>query len=1442
MRRNPHLYLFIGALLALGLLITSSAPAALAATQTPLNEPFDDSTQFSTSTPFFSDGNGDYFGISDGAAGGDFGAGTVPSALKPYTGFTGSFLTGMDMDGEGATLPITVEWTGINIAGLTDLNFSGDFAEFFDTPGDIDEAGELILVEYQIDGNGYNNLLQFVGADFDNPPFNGFFREDTDFDGIGDGLTLGSAAQSFTKAIAQTGTTMDLRLTVSVNAGDEDFAVDNFVISGDDGLDGDDAPAVSSTSPANGETGVAVDANIDVTFSEDVTVSGSWFTLVCDSSGSVSATVTGGPQTYTINPDSDLANGESCTLTVLAAQVADDDTVDPPDNMDSDVAVTFTTMAAPSTSTLVIAEIMYNPSSSEDNWEWVEVYNAGTTAVDLTGYVLDDINSVAHTAANIATGAIPAGETAVLYNADDITASDFTAAWGGGINLIAVTNWGAMALNNGGDTVSLWSDFASYSGDHTIHANAIVTVPYDDDGTVWPLDDGNASIFLTDLTADATDGTNWALSIVGGATPTFTGYQSVAGGGNSGEDVGSPGDPQVELIISEIMYNPASAEDDWEWIEIVNNSIFTVDLAGYVIDDINSTAHGAANIAAGTLAPFETAVFYNADDVTEADFKAAWGADVNTIAVTNWGAMGLNNGGDTVSLWSDFASYSGDHTIHANAIVTVAYDDDGTNWPSDDGNASIYLTDLAADANVGANWALSTDGGVTPAFTGFTSNPLGGNSGADVGSPGPVPPPAFICGEPATLISFIQGGGPASAEEGNVHVIEGVVVGDFQGANELNGFYVQEEDGDQDGDLSTSEGIFVYDPGFTVDVAVGDVVRVAGEVDEFFGATQLGFVSQVALCSSGATVTPATLSFPFGSEAELEAVEGMAVTIPQAMTVTDSFNLHRFGEMVIANGRQYIPTNNVTPPTNNANNRIILDDGSTVALNSANAPIPYLGVDNTVRLGDTAVNITGVMGFAFGSYRLHPTDVITFARTNPRPAAPTDFFGTDLTIASVNVLNYFTTIDDGNNNARGADSAAEFVRQQDKIVAQLLTLDADVVGLQEIENNGDTAVAALIDALNAATAPSTWAFVSDPAYPGGLESTNAIKVAIIYQTASVTPIGPSVADDDPVFAEDRPPVAQTFMTNEGDVFTVIVNHFKSKGCSGATGADTDQGDGQGCYNARRVAMADALLDFVTTMQAISGDDDVVVLGDMNAYAEEDPILALETGLVNQIDKYVSDAEKYSFVFFGESGQLDHMFTTASLDANVTGAEIWHINSDEPRALSYNDDVIDPSEGSSNLEQESVYAPDPYRSSDHDPLILSLRFGAPINADGCFVFAIVGSPYTGNATMVEYTSPNEFNLRRWLGQKPQKGEFPYDHCYEIHGTDASERIKAWQSDDVIFGYDGDDTMFGYKGNDTFIGGPGEDFFIGGSALNSRDDTVLDYEAGLDRCRSVENGCD
>ncbi|QFG21162.1 ExeM/NucH family extracellular endonuclease [Actinomadura sp. WMMB 499] len=539
----------------------------------------------------------------------------------------------------------------------------------------------------------------------------------------------------------------------------------------------------------------------------------------------------------------------------------------------------------------------------------------------------------------------------------------------------------------------------------------------------------------------------------------------------------------------------------------------------------------------------------------------------------------------------------------------------------------------------------------------------------------PAAAAAPACAVPADHeIAEVQGTGDASPVAGRTVRVEGVVTADFQRSDQLRGFFVQ--DPTPDDDPRTSDGIFVYS---TRDVDVRDRVLVTGTAVEYHGLTELSPVSAVDVCGTAPAIAPDNVRLPLEDGATRERFEGVLLRFRGEMVASETYDLGRYGEITLAEGsRLFQPTDghDDSSRAENEARRLLVDDASNVQNPDA---IPYTGDGRVVRLGDVTEGLTGVLSYGFDSYRLQPTRSPHFARANPRPDRPAPVGG-DVRVASFNTLNWFTTLD-----RRGANSVAERDRQLAKLVAALRGLDADVVGLMEVENNGDTALKALVDALNAASGRS-YAWTAHP-YPG----TDEIKVAFVYDETAVTPVGAPRSARDEVF--DRPPLAQTFRPAAGGAaFTAIVNHFKSKGCGGASGPDADQGDGQGCYNARRVEQATAIAAMARTVE------NPLVLGDLNAYAAEDPVEVLEdAGLTSQTKRFVDDEDRHSYVYMGLSGELDHMLAAPALSRRVTGATIWHVNSDEPRFLDYNTEY-NPAE---------FYAPDAFRSSDHDPLLIGL---------------------------------------------------------------------------------------------------------------------------------------
>jgi predicted extracellular nuclease len=575
--------------------------------------------------------------------------------------------------------------------------------------------------------------------------------------------------------------------------------------------------------------------------------------------------------------------------------------------------------------------------------------------------------------------------------------------------------------------------------------------------------------------------------------------------------------------------------------------------------------------------------------------------------------------------------------------------------------------------------------------------------------------PANICDSTFTPIYTIQGSGASTPLTGQNVTTKGVVTGDFQGASGLNGFYIQDATGD--GNTATSDGIFVSS---NTAVNAGDTVLVMGTAAEAFNQTVINSVTSVVVCSTGASVSPTLVTLPIANTGDWERYEGMLVTVTDSsigpLTASEVFTLGRFGEVVVSSGgRLFNPTNYVTPGAAataeqalNDRRRLLIDDGSNVG---NPAVVPYIPTTTDVfRNGYTTQSITGVLGFDFSNYRLHPTTPISWTASNPRPTAPPSVGGATTRIVAMNVLNYFTTIDTGNDVPRGADSAPEFTRQRDKIVAVIVGLDADVIGFMEMENNGGTAVNNLVAAVNAALPNSAdhYMAIGDPANGYG---TDAIKVTIIYRPAVVTAVGAPLSDNNAIF--DRFPVAQTFQqVSDGAKFTVVANHFKSKGCGSASGANLDLGDGQGCWNLKRTQQATALLNFINnTVIPASGDPDVFIIGDLNSYAKEDPITALTNGgYVNLISTFVGAGNAaYSYAFQGQTGYLDHALASQSLVSQITGVAEWHINADEPIARDYNDNIDSFPPGTNGnddeLNQPYLYQPLAYRASDHDPLLI-----------------------------------------------------------------------------------------------------------------------------------------
>lgn len=444
---------------------------------------------------------------------------------------------------------------------------------------------------------------------------------------------------------------------------------------------------------------------------------------------------------------------------------------------------------------------------------------------------------------------------------------------------------------------------------------------------------------------------------------------------------------------------------------------------------------------------------------------------------------------------------------------------------------------------------------------------------------------------------------------------------------------------------------------------------------------------------------------------------GQRVRIPGQLVVVDTYNLASRGQVSLATQRLYIPTEIIDPNDDPAdgvqydgksnakavnavqkqNNAswITLDDGVDQPDRFPVALFPAFGTDQeSLRAGSTVSDVGGVVRKVDGRTFL-VVDQPLSVQPAPRPPRP-DLGNANVTVASFNVLNYFSTIDDGSNQARGADSFSELERQTQKLVSAIVEMDADVIGLMELENNLD-AEQRLVAAVNERLGQQVYVGCGLPEgfrnLPGGGDT---IRVGLIYRRDRVEPAGTIAAIKDNAFWNGRAPLLNTFRRVGGkNTFTVVVNHFKSKGGRDARGADSDQRDGQGAYNDSRKSQARAVAE------AIEGrikSDRVLVIGDLNAYRQEDPIDLLRAeGLTDLMAKRSID-QAYSYVYFGQAGSLDHCFATPELARQVVGVATWHINSDEPRCLDYNEE----------FGKQVFYRPTPFRCSDHDPVLIGLR--------------------------------------------------------------------------------------------------------------------------------------
>jgi 5'-nucleotidase len=768
-----------------------------------------------------------------------------------------------------------------------------------------------------------------------------------------------------------------------------------------------------------------------------------------------------------------------------------------------------------------------------------------------------------------------------------------------------------------------------------------------------------------------------------------------------------------------------------DFVEIVNTTSQPQSLAGWSVQYASATGSSWQVTPLGdiTLAADATLLVGQAYGSNTA---------LPDIAADVEGSTALSGSQGKVALVSDDTALSGSSGLaSADGVVDYvgwggATDFAGSPAPGTTNATAITRTDGANTADNGAD------------FIAAAPTPAGGDGGP---APEPTPEPTPEPGE-QVAIAEIQGTGDRSPMVGATVTTTGVVTARYPSGG-LDGYVVQTPGtgGDLDPAAHTaSDALFVYSTATVDDVAIGDTVEVTGEVTEYYGLTELSVRAGGArVVADGEPVAPAAVGWPETDE-ERERLESMLVAPTGDFTVADTYATNSYGEVVLAAGDAPLrqPTDVARPGSaeaqavaeDNAARRVALDDGSSTSFSANRDLTPaYISLVEPVRVG-ASVTFTEphIVDFRNSAWKLNPTEPLVADGTgadgvvfeNTRTAAPEEVGG-DVSVASFNVLNYFTTlgvddascvpyrdregdgvtVDEGCDQ-RGAWDAEDFERQEARIVAAIDALDANVVGLMEIENSArlgeepDEALATLVAALNEEAGVEKWAYVASPANLPDASEQDVITSALIYQPAAVSPVGAATALDTgeaevDAFQNAREPIAQTFAAPGGEPFTVVVNHFKSKGSVGPWPGDVDDGDGQGNSNQSRVLQAQALAEWMATDPTGTGAEAQLLVGDFNSYTQEDPMQVLyEAGYVDAEAAFGSSESSY--VFQALSGSLDHVLLNGAAAQLATGADIWSINSGEAVALEYS---------RYNSHGTLFYEPTPYRSSDHDPVIVGL---------------------------------------------------------------------------------------------------------------------------------------
>ncbi|WCH20916.1 ExeM/NucH family extracellular endonuclease [Aeromonas salmonicida] len=821
------------------------------------------------------------------------------------------------------------------------------------------------------------------------------------------------------------------------------------------------------------------------------------------------------------------------------------------------------------------------------------------------------------------------------------------------------------------------------------------------------------------------------------------------------------GQVQAQLLISEYLEGSSNNKA----VELSNLGAMPVDLSQYrlaLYANGKPLTDAPTNSLAlqGTLAPGASLVLANPSANAEILAKA-----------TQTSGNLVFNGDDALVL------YRGSEIVDSFGQVGV---DPGTAWVS--GSVSTLDMTLRRKATV-TTGRTDAAGPFNPALE-YVAAPKDDASGLGCSGDGPCDgtlPPAFVCPVDQLIpVPAIQGTGSSSPlvpagkfESEQAYATRGIVTQVVNGL--YKGFFIQDLQGD--GDPASSDGLFVYSTQANSAIVPGAEVCVSGKVKEYFNQTQIN-ADELVVTQPMVALLPAVDLVPVAGETLnqlLERHEGMQVRlVPESsLVVTRNFSFDYDGKrnnLVLAYGAPLIKSTQKFAAQSEEASQWALRNQQNQLVVETDAKTPdgvlpwypaFNAEDGYLRVGDKLNGLEGALGYSYNLFRLVASNRIDSNDIDhsgwDRVETPELAEAGDLRVASFNVLNFFTTVVGGDANPtgsnRGALTVSEFEKQRTKIVSAITRLNADVVGLMEIENNGygdNSAIANLVEALNAAQPDEAdhYRWIASP--DGQPIGTDAITVGLIYRPASVTPQGAAslivlpVQQAEALDASGKPvainqgmreSLLQQFSSPKGDApLTLVVNHLKSKGSACFEDypdyASADPLDGQGHCNALRVSAAKVLGE---SLKDMSGD--LLLIGDLNAYGMEDPIRVLTSydpaaqprqimsasfttlagqpfeesgsalgkgyGFVNLNTRF-HGTDTYSYSYEGELGNLDHALANPSLAAKVIGIEDWHINSAESNFFEYG----------SKYTGQLAKSDGPFSASDHDPVLVAIQYPLP----------------------------------------------------------------------------------------------------------------------------------